>query len=157
MKFCDDCKWCSINYTATDYVCEKSSDDPFFYKCMHPTASKGARYDCRYCNNMRYEKCGKDALLFEMKNDRINIKCTEMELEDESKTHRNNKMKFRKKYCLFDVLLSLLVYTAILWILSCCEAMITKTFRILGIPFFSIMLILFFCASIWDINSEKRH
>lgn len=75
MKFCDDCKWCSVNFKpskdeASKYIYKKPDNaDPRFYHCMHPLSSKGARFDCSYCTSMRafHSHCGMGATLFEEK------------------------------------------------------------------------------------------
>lgn len=73
MIFCDDCKWCSRNFEPTKGERSKYGEpeletkDSRFYTCLHPEASKGARFDGQYCTIMRLnsEECKKDALLFE--------------------------------------------------------------------------------------------
>lgn len=72
MKYCDDCKWCSVNFKPTKaevnrYGCPKiEKKDGRFYTCMHPAASKGVRFDCNFCTTMRLNSsaCKQEALLF---------------------------------------------------------------------------------------------
>lgn len=75
MKYCDDCKWCSVNFKPTKNEIKKYGNpklekkDSRFYVCMHPEASKGVRFDCDFCTIMRlaHRECGNEALLFENK------------------------------------------------------------------------------------------
>lgn len=72
MKFCDDCKWCSLNFVPSEE--ERKYNMPAletknsqFYTCMHPLSSKGVRFECSYCSTMRLNSkaCKESALLFE--------------------------------------------------------------------------------------------
>lgn len=75
MKFCDDCKWCSVNFVPSKEEARKyrfpklEKRDPCLYQCAHPESSKSARFDCNWCNVMRLEHqpCKKEAVLFEEK------------------------------------------------------------------------------------------
>jgi hypothetical protein len=75
MKSCDDCKWCSVNFTPNKdeklkyKIPNLEKKDARFYICMHPKASKGVRFDCHYCIIMRtdHHDCKEKALLFEDK------------------------------------------------------------------------------------------
>lgn len=75
MKFCDDCKWCSVNFVPSKEEVRKygfpkmEKKNQKIYECMHPESSKSARFDCNWCNIMRLEHnaCKQAAVLFEEK------------------------------------------------------------------------------------------